>query len=104
MNIVIGPTLPRYIHNMIINFPITFSPGVTSRDNPTVAIALVTSKTPSDRESGFVARSRTENKINVVAGIQNDEFNIAMDPDTPLKADEPLLIIMKKSDLKRFER
>jgi len=44
------------------------------------------------------------NKINVVAVIQNDEFNIAMDPDTPLKADEPLLIIMKKSDLKRFER
>ena len=43
-------------------------------------------------------------KINVVAVIQNDEFNIAMDPDTPLKADEPLLIIMKKSDLKRFER
>ena len=47
---------------------------------------------------------RKEYKINVVAVIQNDEFNIAMDPDTPLKADEPLLIIMKKSDLKRFER
>ena len=47
---------------------------------------------------------RKEYKINVVAVIQNDEFDIAMDPDTPLKADEPLLIIMKKSDLKRFER
>lgn len=47
---------------------------------------------------------RKEYKINVVAVIQNDEFNIAMDPDTPLKANEPLLIIMKKSDLKRFER
>ena len=47
---------------------------------------------------------RKEYKINVVAVIQNDEFNIAMDPDTPLKAEEPLLIIMKKADLKRFER
>lgn len=47
---------------------------------------------------------RKEYKVNVVAVIQNDVFNIAMDPDIPLKADEPLLIIMKKSDLKRFER
>ena len=47
---------------------------------------------------------RKEYKINVVAVIQDGEFNIAMDPDTPLKADEPLLIIMKKVDLKRFER
>ena len=47
---------------------------------------------------------RKEYKINVVAVIQDGEFNIAMDPDTPLKADDPLLIIMKKVDLKRFER
>lgn len=47
---------------------------------------------------------RKEYKVNVVAVIQNDSFNIAMDPDEPLQADEPLLIIMKKNDLKRFER
>ncbi len=47
---------------------------------------------------------RKEYKINVVAVIQGEEFNIAMDPDEPLKADEPLLLIMKKRDLKRFEK
>lgn len=47
---------------------------------------------------------RKEYKVNVVAVIQGDEFNIAMDPDEPLKEGEPLLLIMKKRDLKRFER
>ena len=47
---------------------------------------------------------RKEYKVNVVAVIQGDEFNIAMDPDEPLKEGEPLLLIMKKKDLKRFER
>ncbi|MGN0390722.1 MAG: potassium channel family protein [Wujia sp.] len=47
---------------------------------------------------------RKEYKVNVVAVIQGEEFNIAMDPDEPLKEGEPLLLIMKKKDLKRFER
>ena len=46
---------------------------------------------------------RKKYKVNVVAVMQNDDFNIAMDPDEPLKAEEKLLLTIKKKDLKRIE-
>ncbi|MGN0438874.1 MAG: potassium channel family protein [Lachnospiraceae bacterium] len=46
---------------------------------------------------------RKKYKVNVVAVMQGDDFNITMDPDTPLKKDEKLLITIKKKDLSKFE-
>lgn len=45
---------------------------------------------------------RKEYKINVIAIKENEEINVSMDPDEPLKADFPLLVVVKKSDLKRL--
>lgn len=47
---------------------------------------------------------RKKYHINVVAIMQNEDFNIAMDPDEPLKADEKILITLKKKDLKKLEK
>jgi len=41
-------------------------------------------------------------KINVIAIKEENDVKVAMDPDEPLKADCPLLITVKKSDLKRL--
>lgn len=46
---------------------------------------------------------RKKYKINVVAVMQGDDFNITMDPDAPLKKEEKLLITIKKKDLAKFE-
>lgn len=45
---------------------------------------------------------RKEYKINVIAIKEENEVNVAMDPDEPLKAECPLLITVKKSDVKRL--
>lgn len=46
---------------------------------------------------------RKKYKMNVVAIMQNDDFNIAMDPDEPLKKEEKLLITIKKKDLNKLK-
>ena len=45
---------------------------------------------------------RREYKINVIAVKENDDVNVAMDPDEPLKADCPLIITVRKEDMKRL--
>lgn len=46
---------------------------------------------------------RKKYKINVIAIMQNDDFNIAMDPDEPLKSDEKILLSIKKKDLAKIK-
>lgn len=46
---------------------------------------------------------RKKYKVNVVAVMQGDDFNITMDPDAPLKQEEKLLITIKKKDLAKLE-
>ena len=45
---------------------------------------------------------RREYKINVIAVKENEDVNVVMDPDEPLKADSPLIITIRKEDLKRL--
>ncbi len=45
---------------------------------------------------------RREYKINVIAVKENDDVNVAMDPDEPLKGDCPLIITVRKEDMKRL--
>ncbi|MBE5945282.1 MAG: TrkA family potassium uptake protein [Lachnospiraceae bacterium] len=45
---------------------------------------------------------RKEYRINVIAIKDNDDINVVMDPDEPLKEDCPLVITIKKSDMKRL--
>lgn len=45
---------------------------------------------------------RKEYKINVIAIKENNNVNVVMDPDEPIKEDCPLLITVKKSDIKRL--
>lgn len=45
---------------------------------------------------------RKKYKINVIAIKEDEEINVSMDPDLPLKAEYPLLVVVKKSDLKRL--
>ena len=45
---------------------------------------------------------RREYRINVIAVKENDDVNVAMDPDEPLKADCPLIITVRKEDMKRL--
>lgn len=45
---------------------------------------------------------RKEYKINVIAIKEHDDIKVVMDPEEPLKADCPLLVTIKKSDLKRL--
>lgn len=45
---------------------------------------------------------RREYKINVIAIKDNEEVNVVMDPDEPLKAERPLIITVKKIDMKRL--
>lgn len=45
---------------------------------------------------------RREYKINVIAVKENDDVNVAMDPDEPLKVDSPLIITVRKEDMKRL--
>ncbi len=45
---------------------------------------------------------RKEYKINVIAVKENEDVNVVMDPDEPLKADCPLIITVRKEDMKRL--
>ena len=45
---------------------------------------------------------RREYKINVIAVKENEDVNVVMDPDEPLKADSPLIITIRKEDMKRL--
>lgn len=45
---------------------------------------------------------RKEYRINVVAIKEDNDVKVVMDPDEPLKADAPLLVTVKKTDLKRL--
>lgn len=45
---------------------------------------------------------RKEYKINVVAIKQDDDINVSMDPDEPIKEGCPLLVVIKKTDIKRL--
>jgi trk system potassium uptake protein TrkA len=45
---------------------------------------------------------RNEYKINVVAIKDKDDVKVVMDPDEPLSAECPLLVTIKKTDLKRL--
>lgn len=45
---------------------------------------------------------RREYKINVIAVKENDDVNVAKDPDEPLKEDCPLIITVRKEDMKRL--
>ncbi len=45
---------------------------------------------------------RKEYRINVIAIKDNEDINVVMDPDEPLKEDCPLVITIKKSDMKRL--
>lgn len=45
---------------------------------------------------------RREYKINVIAVKENDDVNVAMDPDEPLKENCPLIITVRKEDMKRL--
>ena len=45
---------------------------------------------------------RKEYKINVIAVKEENDVNVVMDPDVPLKEDCPLIITVKKTDLKRL--
>ncbi|MBE5931805.1 MAG: TrkA family potassium uptake protein [Lachnospiraceae bacterium] len=45
---------------------------------------------------------RRDYKINVIAVKENEDVNVAMDPDEPLKADCPLIITVRKEDMKRL--
>lgn len=45
---------------------------------------------------------RREYKINVIAVKENEDVNVVMDPDEPLKADSPLIITIRKEDIKRL--
>lgn len=46
---------------------------------------------------------RKKYKINVIAIVQGEDFNIAMNPDEPLKADEKILLSIKKKDLAKIK-
>lgn len=45
---------------------------------------------------------RRDYKINVIAIKKDDDVNVVMDPDEPLKCDSPLIITVKKEDMKRL--
>ena len=45
---------------------------------------------------------RRQYKINVIAVKENEDVNVAMEPDEPLKADCPLIITVRKEDMKRL--
>ncbi len=45
---------------------------------------------------------RREYKINVIAVKEKDDVNVAMDPDEPLKEDCPLIVTVRKEDMKRL--
>ncbi|MBQ9935844.1 MAG: TrkA family potassium uptake protein [Lachnospiraceae bacterium] len=45
---------------------------------------------------------RRDYKINVIAVKEDDDVNVVMDPDEPLKANCPLIITVKKVDMKRL--
>ena len=45
---------------------------------------------------------RKNYRINVIAIKENNDINVVMDPDEPLKEDCPLVITIKKSDMKRL--
>jgi len=45
---------------------------------------------------------RRDYKINVIAVKENEDVNVAMDPDEPLKADCTLIITVRKEDMKRL--
>ncbi len=45
---------------------------------------------------------RRDYKINVIAIKKDDDVNVVMDPDEPLKSDSPLIITVKKEDMKRL--
>jgi trk system potassium uptake protein TrkA len=45
---------------------------------------------------------RKEYRINVIAIKENDEINVTLDPDEPIKPGCPLLVTVKKSDLKKL--
>ena len=45
---------------------------------------------------------RREYRINVIAVKENEDVNVVMDPDEPLKADSPLIITIRKEDMKRL--
>ena len=45
---------------------------------------------------------RRDYKINVIAIKDGDEVNVVMDPDEPIKADCPLIVTVKKIDMKRL--
>ena len=45
---------------------------------------------------------RKEYRINVIAIKENEDINILLDPDEPLKADCPLVVTINKSDMKRL--
>ncbi|MDD6401502.1 MAG: TrkA family potassium uptake protein [Lachnospiraceae bacterium] len=45
---------------------------------------------------------RKEYKINVIAIRQKNDVNVVMDPDETLSGDCPLLVTLKKSDLKKL--
>ena len=67
----IGPTLPRYMVAIIINFPHIFNPGVRSLVSPTVAVALTVSYAIS-RESAFVTADNSNVDTNIIINdIQN---------------------------------
>lgn len=41
-------------------------------------------------------------RINVIAIMERNDVKVIIDPDEPLKADHPLLVIVHKNDLKRI--
>jgi len=45
---------------------------------------------------------RREYKLNVIAVKENDDVNVVMDPDEPLKEECPLIITVRKEDMKRL--
>ncbi len=45
---------------------------------------------------------RKRYKINVVAIMQGEDFNITMDPDEPLQKEQKILITIRKKDLKKL--
>jgi hypothetical protein len=54
-----GPTLPKYIVTMIINFPNVLSVAVRFLERPTVAVALTVSYTASMADALLVAIKST---------------------------------------------
>ena len=63
-----GPTLPKYIVTMIINFPNVLSVAVRFLERPTVAVALTVSYTASMTEALLVA---IKSKVDVAQIVRN---------------------------------